>query len=198
MAPQRTSGSPALPGSHRSLVEDDPDLRARYGEYRRRQAAALLPLLPRDAIRPLYARARHWAQSAGMDLGKDPLAVLLLFLEGLLPLPPLEIWMADRSSFLDAHVREEFASRGAQRRGSPPVMVETRSVAMVGRRWSATLGLFRRDEAWRGFIAFRPLEGGEGLRTADIFREEDPSEIRSRFLSFHPRTLAAFLRSVLP
>jgi hypothetical protein len=35
------------------------------------------------------------------------------------------------------------------------------------------------------------------VRTADIFREEDPEEIRDRFRAFHSGTLQAFLRSVL-
>ncbi len=69
---------------------------------------------------------------------------------------------------------------------------------MEGRRWRATLNLFRRDEAWRGFIVFNPLGEAETVRTTDIFREEDPDEIRNRFLGFHNQTLQAFLRSVLP
>ncbi len=182
----------------RALVSEDPDLGARYLEYRRRQAGALVPLLPREAVRPLYAQAREWARERGLEVGKDPLALLLHFLEVILPLPPLAVWMEDRASFLGAHVQEEFASAQAHRRSSPPVTVESRGLEMGGRKWRATLNLFRRDEAWRGFISFQPAGAGEGLRTADIFRDEDPEEIRTRFLSFHSQTLQAFLRSVLP
>ena len=69
---------------------------------------------------------------------------------------------------------------------------------MEGLRWRATLNLFRRDEAWRGFIVFNRVGEMETVRTADIFREEDPDAIRNRFLGFHNQTLQAFLRSVLP
>ncbi|MFC1574526.1 hypothetical protein ACFL3Z_00410 [Gemmatimonadota bacterium] len=158
----------------------------------------MVSLLPKEAIRPLYARAREWAREIGVEVEKDPLATLLLFLQEILPLPPFEAWLADRTHHLDAHLKEEFESAQAHRRASPPVTVESRGMELDGRRWRATLNLFRRDEAWRGFIAFRPLAGPGGVRTADIFREEDPDEIRNRFLSFHSQTLQAFLRSVLP
>jgi hypothetical protein len=133
-----------------------------------------------------------------MEVEKDPLATLLLFVEELLPLPPLEVWLQDRVENLDTHLRDEFESPQAYRHSSPPVTVESRGMELDGRRWRATLNLFRRDEAWRGFIAFKP-SGAEGrVRTADIFRENDPEEIRERFLTFHNQTLQAFLRSVLP
>ena len=169
----------------------------RYRAYRLRQAQGLISLLPREAIRPLYSRARAWAGENGIALGKDPLATLLLFAQEIIPLPPLEIWMADRADHLDAHVEEEFASSPAHRHDSPPVTVASRGLEMSGRRWHASLRLFRRDEAWRGFIAFRSPGEGPGLRTADIFREEEPEAIRDRFLAFHAGTLEAFLRSVL-
>jgi hypothetical protein len=195
---QGTSSSPPPTGSSRSLVAEDPELDSRYRKYRQRQAGALVPLLPKAALRPLYARAREWARGRGVELGKDPLALLLLFLEDLLPLPPLAVWVEDRSAFLEAHLQEEFASAQAHRRSSPPVTVESRGLEMNGRPWRATLNVFRRDEAWRGFIAFRPVGTGEPVRTGDIFRDEDPEEIRERFLAFHSGTLQAFLRSVLP
>ncbi len=180
------------------LVAEDPALASRYRDYRRRQARGLLPLLPRTSVRPLYSQARSWAREKGIPVGQDPLALLLLFLEELLPLPPLPVWTEDRVANLSAHVEEEFAPEEAHRRPSPPVTVESRGVELGGRKWKASLNLFRRDEAWRGFIAFRPTEGGDGVRTTDIFREEDPEEIRNRFLSFHAQTLQAFLRSLLP
>jgi hypothetical protein len=179
------------------LVSEDPDLKSRYDSYRRRQAYALLSLLPQEAVRPLYGGARLWAEGMRIPLGKDPLATLLLYLQELLPLPPFDTWMADRASHLDAHLEEEFASGPAHKRSSPPVTVESRGVEMEGRRWRASLSLFRRDDAWRGFITFRRAGDETGIRTADIFREEDPEEIRERFRSFHSNTLQAFLRSVI-
>lgn len=189
-------GSAGRSASH-GLVQEDPELDKRYRAYRARQAQAFVSLIPREAIRPLYSRARVWASESGLPAGKDPLATLLLFVEDLLPLPPFQVWMEDRASNLDAHLQEEFASGPAHHRRSSPVTVASRGLEVGGRRWHASLRLFRRDEAWRGFISFRAAEDPDVLRTADIFREDDPEEIRSRFLAFHSGTLAAFLRSVL-
>jgi hypothetical protein len=184
--------------SHPTFVQDDPNLEIRYREYCQRQAKGLVSILPKDAIRPLYARAREWGRRTGKEVEKDPLATLLLFLQELLPLPPRQVWEADRALFLDAHIKEEFDSPPAHHRASPPVTVESRGMELDGGRWRATLNLFRRDEAWRGFIVFNRLGEGDTLRTSDIFREEDPDEIRNRFLGFQNHTLQAFLRSVLP
>ncbi|MGD2120852.1 MAG: hypothetical protein PVJ76_03870 [Gemmatimonadota bacterium] len=189
------------PGSNLAsppVVREDPALDARYADYCRRQAKGLVSILPKEAIRPLYARAREWGRETGNEVEKDPLATLFLFLQQLLPLPPRDIWEEDRAKNLDAHVREEFASPPAHRHSSPPVTVESRGMEMEGLRWRATLNLFRRDEAWRGFIVFNRVGEMETVRTADIFREEDPDAIRNRFLGFHNQTLQAFLRSVLP
>jgi hypothetical protein len=180
------------------MVQEDPDLSSRYVDYCHRQAKGLVSILPKEAIRPLYARARDWGRETGNEVEKDPLATFLLFLETLIPLPPRSVWEVDRAQNLDAHVKEEFDSPQAHRRSSPPVTVESRGMEMDGLRWRATLSLFRRDEAWRGFIIFNLLGETETVRTTDIFREEDPDEIRNRFLGFHNQTLQAFLRSVLP
>jgi hypothetical protein len=192
-----TSGA-ASQAISQARAPQDPDLELRYREYRRRQAAALISILPREAVRPLYARARDWGRADGMEGGDDPLATLLLFLQHVLPLPPLDVWMRDRLANLEAHLREEFESPQAQSRPTPPLTVESRSLDVKGGRWRASLNLYRRDEAWRGFIAFHPAGGGEGLRTAEIFREDDPEEIRTRFLGYQNHTLQAFLRSVSP
>ena len=196
--PQGNLDRPARGAVSPDVVSADPDLGSRYDEYCRRQAKGLVSILPKEAIRPLYARARAWGRETGREVAKDPLATFLLFLQELIPLPPRGVWERDRADHLDAHVREEFASPPAHHRSSPPVTVESRGMEMDGRRWRATLNLFRRDEAWRGFIVFNPLGEAEAVRTADIFREEDPDEIRNRFLGFHNQTLQAFLRSVLP
>jgi len=191
--PNRTGSDPSP-----AVVHEDPDLDSRYQEYCLRQAKGLVSLLPKEAIRPLYARAREWGRTTGREVEKDPLATLFLFLQIIIPLPTREVWEADRAKYLDAHVREEFASPPAHKRASPPVTVESRGMELDGQRWRATLNLFRRDEAWRGFVVFNPLGETETVQTTDIFREEDPDEIRNRFLGFHNQTLQAFLRSVLP
>jgi len=190
----------ALPGNHEqsevfpstsSVVGEDPDLETRYQEYRRRQAKGLVSILPKEAIRPLYARAREWGRETGREVEKDPLATFLRFLQEVIPLPPRSVWEADRARNLADHVKEEFDSPPAQHRASPPVTVESRGMEMDGRRWRATLNLFRRDEAWRGFIVFNPIGEPEAARTTDIFREEDPDEIRNRF---QPLRLPSALR----
>ncbi len=195
-------GNPDRSGPHVASppgVVEDPNLDSRYEEYCRRQTKGLVSILPKEVIRPLYAKAREWGRKMGREVEKDPLATFLIFLQELIPLPPRDVWERDRGEYLDAHIREEFDSPPAHRRSSPPVTVESRGMEMEGgRRWRATLNLFRRDEAWRGFIVFNPLGEEETVRTADIFREEDPDEIRNRFLGFHNQTLQAFLRSTLP
>jgi hypothetical protein len=128
------------------------------------------------------------------------MATLLLFLQEILPLPSFDVWLADRRSNLSAHLEEEFSSAPAHLVLSPPVTVASRVVALGPDRWRATLNLFRRDGAWRGFIRFRIFQAPgeeEGLRTGDIFREDDPEAIRDRFVSLRPQALRAFLRSVL-
>lgn len=180
------------------LPDREPELADRYRRYRRRQARGLVSLLPSDAVRPLYARARRWAKERTVEPGQDPLALLLSYLEDLMPLPPLARWAEDRRRFPGAHLEEEFESAPAHGTSSPPVAVENRAVEMEGERWVASLRLFREHDAWKGFIAFGGPGAGEGLRTTDIFREEDPEEIRGRFRAFHDQTLQAFLRSVLP
>jgi hypothetical protein len=149
-------------------------------------------------VRPLYATAREWVRRDGDEVGKDPLATFLLFLEHILPLPPLELWKEDRTRNLAEHLREEFDGVEALQSRSIPMRVDSRPVEHDGELWRATLHLFRRDEAWRGYVQFST--GGEEsqLRTADIFREDNPEEVRERFLDCHPDTLRAFLRSVLP
>ncbi len=180
------------------LMEEDPALEVRYQEYRRRQARDLASALPREAIRPLHAKARRWASEIGLRAGGDPLATFTLFLETILPLPPFDVWAHDRAVHLAAHLQEEFGPPRIPTPGTPPVTVESRGVEMGGRRWRATLNVSRREEAWRGFIAFTPLEGNDPVKTGEIFREDDPEEIRERFRGYHVRTLRAFLRSVLP
>ena len=181
-----------------SVIREDPVAELRYRAYRQRQARALVSLIPPEVIRPLYASAREWALTRGGDVGKDPLATFLLFLETMLPLPPLEIWLEDRARNLSEHLREEVQGVETRDSKSFPMRVDSRPVDLGGERWRATLHLFRREEAWRGYIQFNQGDDRDGVRTADIFREENPEDVRERFLDCRPETLQAFLRSVLP
>jgi hypothetical protein len=123
--------------------------------------------------------------------------VLLAYLERLLPLPPLEVWLADRARSPEAHLHDIGDSAEAPA-ADAPVTVESRDVSLAGRPWAAHLRSFREGGAWRGFIAFEDRLSSEVHRTALIFRESDAVDVRERFLSFEPRTLEAFLRSALP
>jgi hypothetical protein len=62
----------------------------------------------------------------------------------------------------------------------------------------AHLRSFRDGDAWRGYIAFEEQASKNVHRTALIFRESDPADLRDRFLDFEAVALAAFLRSALP
>lgn len=168
-----------------------------YRGYRRRQISALLALLPPDAVRPLYRRARRWAMDRDAHDEKDPLATLFRFCGTVLPLPPFPVWLAD--------FRDHRASYLEEIDGAPPGVAEGVSVTMDvrtltegGSRWYATLSIFRRDDSWRGYVAFRADGSDMSVRTADIFHAADPVEIRDRFRQFDEETLKAFLRSTLP
>ncbi len=64
-------------------------------------------------------------------------------------------------------------------------------------RW-AQLKSFREGPVWRGYIAFQDRASGQVHRTTTIFRENDPTDLRERFLSLEEAALMAFLRSTLP
>lgn len=198
--PPGFSTSPIEPshGAAYDPVGSDPVAEIRYRAYRQRQARALVSLIPPEMVRPLYATAREWIRASGAEVGKDPLATFLLFLEHILPLPPLDLWKEDRTRNLAEHLREEFEGVETLQSRSIPMRVDSRPVDHDGELWRATLHLFRRDEAWRGYIQFSTDRVESQLRTADIFREDNPEEVRERFLDCHPDTLKAFLRSVLP
>ena len=169
-----------------------------YQEYRRREAGALLSLLPPDAVRPLYRLARE--RMAGDPHGgtDDPLALLVTFVERhLLPLPPFHVWVDDFRAHRTAHLQGLDVDPRAPE-PSDPVTVEVRSFRRGDGEWYAGLSLFRRESVWWGFLAFSRGDGVTVARTADIFREERPEAIRDRFRSFGPDALQAFLRSTLP
>ncbi len=170
------------------------ELWAQYRAYRRRQARALVRLLPRDAVRPLYRRAIRGGAPA---LGADPLEALLACCEALLPLPPFDVWCADRALHPEAHLSDLDDSAEAPT-ADAPATVESRALDIEGRPWIAHLRSFRDGAAWRGFIAFEDVRSRVVHRTAVIFREWASADVRERFLSFEPASLAAFLRSALP
>lgn len=169
-----------------------------YQEYRRREAGALLSLVPPEAVRPLYRLARERMSddpAAGAD---DPLALLVTFVERhLLPLPPYHVWAEDYRAHRTAHLQGLDVDPRAPD-PSDPVTVEVRSFRRSDGEWYAGLSLFRRESVWWGFLAFSRGDGVTVARTADIFREERPEAIRDRFRSFGADALQAFLRSTLP
>jgi hypothetical protein len=182
-----TSGVGATPAT--SEVRD---LHLRYADYRRRHAARLVHLMPREAVRPLYRLARMES-----DGSEDPLELLVAYCERLMPLPPFEVWCTDLMASPEAHLADWDDSADAPTPQAPST-VEVRSVIYHGRTWLARLKSYREGGVWRGYIAFADAEAGHVHRTAPVFREGDPVALRDRFLSFEPVALEAFLRSALP
>ena len=169
----------------------------RYHGYRRRQSARLLHVMPRDAVRDLYARAREWAQGRGLHDSQDPMATLVRFAEHLLPLPPFEVWLADREQHPLHHIEDANEGPHAPSVGLPG-RLEDRRFDYAGRSWIVSLHVFRDGSVWRGFLRFRQRGGTRRYHTANIFLEETAKEVRRRFREFDRATLGAFLRSVLP
>lgn len=187
--------------SHASLEHGDvqsrpsrSELMTRYRAYRLRQARALLHLIPREAIRPLYRRAAR--EGFGAD-GSDPMAALVLYCERILPLPPFEVWREDVASHPAAYV-DDADDSAVTPTADAPVTQASRELAHGDRRWIAHLRSFRDGSVWRGFIAFEESLTSSVHRTAVIFREPDAESVRERFASFEPSTLASFLRSATP
>jgi hypothetical protein len=171
------------------------ELRLQYRAYRHRQARGLVGMLPREAIRPLYRRARR--AGYGGDAPGDPLAALVDYCETILPLPPFERWCEDRSAWPTAHLQDLDDSAAAPT-AEAPTTVEARPFELDGTPWVAYLRSFRDGAVWRGYIAFEDPHSGRVHRTALIFRESDPADLRDRFLDFEQVALEAFLRSALP
>jgi len=183
----------------RTVAMPSEALRGRYEAYCAAQAAALPALLPREGLRALYRDARAGAA----DEVVDPLALLVARCRELLPLPPFDVWVADYLRDRRPYLEEmESGVTGPAR--TAPVTVDLRRVEHAGRTWVAGLSLFREPSEWRGFISFHPEETessdsvGTPYRTGDVFREARADDVRDRFRSFSPDTLAAFLRSTLP
>ena len=166
----------------------------RYREYRRRQAAALLALVPREGIRPLYRHALDGMRGGAGE--SDSLALLLSFCERLLPLPPFDLWLSDQDAHPAAYLDDESGSLREESQGH--VTVETRCLEVPGGRWWAALDVQRDENVWRGHITFHPAEGSRSHATGEIFSESTADAVRDRFMEFDDRTLTAFLRSSLP
>lgn len=181
-------------------------LRGLYDRYCEAEAAELLSLVPRSSLRDFLRNATVHDAAAGRgpipessfersdELSHDDaLAKVRRYARSILPLPPYEVWvrsyLENRAPFLE---RLGIASSP---RSEEPVMVAIRE---FGEGWYAALYLSNAEDEWRGSIHFHRSEGVRSYRTADIFREEDPEEIRARFIGFDITTLQAFLRSVLP
>ncbi len=171
-------------------------MQARYSAYRARQARELVSLLPQEAIRPLYRRAVRALPNPGDPVG-DPLSILVTYCEELLPLPPFGVWMDDVTRHPTAYL-DDLNDSAAAPTASAPETLEGRVLEYRGEPWVAHLRGFRDRDAWRGFIAFEDDASRSVHRTALIFREAGPAELRSRFLSFESIALEAFLRSALP
>jgi hypothetical protein len=183
----------ALDTEHRRLALDE--LLIQYQAYRKRQARGLIRLLPREAVRPMYRRALE--AGYGDRTPADPLAALVDYCETLLPLPPFEQWAEDLERFPAAHLRDLDDSAAAPT-AEAPTTVEARLFEFAGNPWIAYLRSYRDGAAWRGYIAFEDRHSRRVHRTALIFREVDPADLRERFLGFESVALEAFLRSALP
>ena len=190
-------GRPVDRLDHEGSPRHSAALKGRYEEYCRQQVFLLLEIIPREAVRPLYRRARTWATERGVHDSKDPMSTLRLFCREVLPLPPFEVWLMDYDTHRLTHV-----STGLGLLPVPepmePIAVEFRRLEHEAEPWHGTLEVYRGGDAWRGLIRFQ-RDGEEGqFRTGEIFREDDLQDLRDRFISFTAPTLRAFLRSTLP
>lgn len=171
------------------------ELLSLYDSYRVRQARALLSLMPREAVRPMYRRAL--TDSAEGDA--DPMDRLVAYAETLLPLPTFQVWLEDLRHNPDAHWRDLEGSADVPS-SSAPATVDTRRLRVRTRGWNAHLRGFRDSDVWRGFIAFEDVGVAPPSvhHTALIFCEDSVEALRERFRAFESPALEAFLRSSLP
>lgn len=171
-------------------------LERQYRAYCRTQAGAFLSLIPRDGVRPLYARARAWAIEADQYEAKDPLETLVRFVVEVLPLPPFDVWARDFERNPLLYLRA-FVAGGVPSPGwSEPAAVECRPVRSGDQGWTSSLNIYPDDGIWRGFISFENEESSTSFRTTDVFCENEPEEVQRRFSELTEATLEAFLRSV--
>lgn len=193
-------GEPTARGTDPLQHVADAELRLRYDAYRRRQASRLVQMMPREAVRPLYRRARDEARRADAlaDGGEeDPLAMLVRYCQRLLPLPPFEVWQEDLRTYPAGHFADLEESADVPTADAPSTM-GVRTLEAHGTSWLAHLRSFREAGMWRGYISFEDPGSGRMHRTAAVFCEAEAGELRERFLSFEREALEAFLRSALP
>lgn len=201
--------SSATPARREQFPGAFPDtLRGLYEKYCAAEAADLLSLVPQSALRDFLRRASTWAaqeiegssdtvRSLSVFRDKlshdDALAQVRRYAHSILPLPSYEVWvrsyLENRTAYLDR------LGVATAPQSEEPVMV---AIQEFGEGWYAALYLSNQNEGWSGSIHFHRSEAVRSYRTAEIFREENPAEIRARFVSFDSATLHAFLRSVLP
>ena len=190
-------GAPPDPVDLTVSPSDTGAVKGRYEEYCRQQVTLLLEIIPREAVRPLYRRARIWATERGLYDTKDPMSTLRVFCREVLPLPPFEVWRLDYENHRVAHAggRVEWVLLAEP---MDPIAVDVRRMEHEAEPWHGTLEVYRGGDAWRGLIRFQ-REGEEGqFRTGEIFREDDLQDLRTRFNSFTASTMSALLRSTLP
>ena len=190
-------GAPPDPVDRTVSPSDTGAVKGRYDEYCRQQVTLLLEIIPREAVRPLYRRARIWATERGLHDTKDPMSTLRVFCREVLPLPPFEVWRLDYENHRVAHAggRVEWVLLAEP---MDPIAVDVRRMEHEAEPWHGTLEVYRGGDAWRGLIRFQ-REGEEGqFRTGEIFCEDDLQDLRTRFNSFTASTMSALLRSTLP
>ena len=201
---ERLEAADAGPAAHaasgvRPGAEGARGLEARYRAYCREQAVGLLSLLPREAVRPLHRRALAWAGEEGRPHDPtEPLETLIAYCRHLLPLPPFRTWCEDLRRNPLAHAEALATAPGPEAAPARPATLGVRTVERGGNTWDAGLRAFADGDVWRGYVLFRSRATGRPARTAHVFREESPEEVRRRFMELAPATLEAFLRSSLP
>ena len=189
-------GAPPGLGNLTVFPSDAEAVKGRFEEYCRQQVTLLLEIIPRQAVRPLYRRARIWATERGLHEAKDPMATLRGFCRELLSLPPLEVWLADCDHRLaNPGAGVEWATLADP---MEPIAVDVRRIDHGSEPWHGTLEVYRGGDAWRGLIRFQRDGEEDYFRTGEIFREDDLQDLRDRFHSFTVSTMSAFLRSTLP
>ena len=172
-------------------------LKGRYEEYCRQQVFLLLKIIPREAVRPLYRRARTWATERGIHESEDPMSTLRIFCREILPLPSFDAWLLAYETHRLAHVSTGLGVLPLPE-SMEPVAVEFRRLEHEAEAWRGTLEVYRGGDVWRGLIRFQ-RDGEDGhFRTSEIFREDDLQALRDRFISFTASIMISFLRSTLP
>lgn len=151
-------------------------------------------MMPREAVRPLYRRARAELDGSSPD---DPLLALVDYCERLVPFPPFDVWVADLRRNPGAHLRDVDESAVAPDAEAPATLA-SRRLSGPATGWKVSLKGFRDAEAWRGFLAFQEADDDRMHTTALVFRADSPDALCERFRAFEDAALHAFLRSALP